>query len=249
MITIFRHLRQRLLTENKFSKYFLYAIGEIILVVIGILIALQINNWNENRKILGIEQKILNTLKTEMTGNHEQLTNYIAGNKASIDACLACISYFDKDISTLSETQLDRYLWDIDLLETFDPRQGTLNSLIASGQINYIRNENLKTHLSYFQDEVNDLKEEEQGVQRLLDDRFWPISDKYVSTSKRSKPHYEVFPEGSIDSDYQAFFKNQELENIISNILVWRYDMLGEQTQLLQSIKTMLTIMDEEIVK
>ena len=50
MITVFRRLRQRLLSGNKFSKYLVYAMGEIILVVIGILIALQINNWNENRK-------------------------------------------------------------------------------------------------------------------------------------------------------------------------------------------------------
>ncbi len=51
MIKFFRKIRQRLLTENKFSKYLIYAIGEIILVVIGILIALQINNWNELNKI------------------------------------------------------------------------------------------------------------------------------------------------------------------------------------------------------
>ena len=50
MIKFFRHIRQRLLSEGKTGKYFKYAIGEIILVVIGILIALQINNWNENRK-------------------------------------------------------------------------------------------------------------------------------------------------------------------------------------------------------
>ena len=50
MIKFFRKIRQRLLTENKFNKYFLYAIGEIVLVVIGILIALQINNWNDNQK-------------------------------------------------------------------------------------------------------------------------------------------------------------------------------------------------------
>ena len=49
MIKFFRKIRQRLLTENKFSKYLIYAIGEIVLVVIGILIALQINNWNEER--------------------------------------------------------------------------------------------------------------------------------------------------------------------------------------------------------
>ena len=50
MIKFFRKIRQKLLAENKISKYLIYAFGEIILVVIGILIALQINNWNEGRK-------------------------------------------------------------------------------------------------------------------------------------------------------------------------------------------------------
>ena len=49
MIKFFRRIRQQLLTENKFGKYLKYAIGEIILVVIGILIAIQINTWNENK--------------------------------------------------------------------------------------------------------------------------------------------------------------------------------------------------------
>jgi hypothetical protein len=50
MIKFFRKIRHKLLSENRWNKYLIYAIGEIILVVIGILIALQINNWNENRK-------------------------------------------------------------------------------------------------------------------------------------------------------------------------------------------------------
>jgi len=49
MIKVFRKIRQNLLSENKLSEYLLYAAGEIFLVVVGILIALQINNWNENR--------------------------------------------------------------------------------------------------------------------------------------------------------------------------------------------------------
>ena len=57
MIKFFRNIRQKLLSENRFSKYLLYAIGEIVLVVIGILIALSINNWNENRKT---EKEIIN---------------------------------------------------------------------------------------------------------------------------------------------------------------------------------------------
>ncbi|WP_432277879.1 DUF6090 family protein [Microcosmobacter mediterraneus] len=60
MITFFRRLRQKLLSENKFSKYLMYAIGEIILVVIGILIALQVNNWNEKRKA---KAKFTNTIE------------------------------------------------------------------------------------------------------------------------------------------------------------------------------------------
>ncbi|WP_162919882.1 DUF6090 family protein [Hanstruepera ponticola] len=55
MIKFFRKIRERLLTENKFDKYLLYAIGEIILVVFGFLIALQINNWNEERKTENLE--------------------------------------------------------------------------------------------------------------------------------------------------------------------------------------------------
>ena len=71
MIKFFRKIRQKLLSENKFSKYLLYAIGEIILVVIGILIALQINNWNENRKLTETKrnyyQQILVDLKNDKT--------------------------------------------------------------------------------------------------------------------------------------------------------------------------------------
>lgn len=50
MIKFFRKVRQKLLNENKFSKYLIYTIGEIVLLVIGILIALQINNWNEHQR-------------------------------------------------------------------------------------------------------------------------------------------------------------------------------------------------------
>jgi len=59
MIKFFRKIRQNLVMENKTGKYFKYAIGEIILVVIGILIALQINNWNERRKERAQEQALI----------------------------------------------------------------------------------------------------------------------------------------------------------------------------------------------
>ena len=69
MLRFFRHLRQRLLTENRFSKYLLYAIGEILLVVIGILIALQINKWTEWNQDRQTEKEILQNLSENLKLN------------------------------------------------------------------------------------------------------------------------------------------------------------------------------------
>jgi sensor domain CHASE-containing protein len=71
MIKIFRKVRQQLLAGNKFSQYMLYAIGEIILVVIGILIALQINNWNEDRIDRNIETRVLTNILADLISNEE----------------------------------------------------------------------------------------------------------------------------------------------------------------------------------
>ena len=70
MVKLFRNIRQNLLNQGKTTKYFKYAIGEIILVVIGILIALQINNWNTNKanekqaynQLLEVQKEILNNI-------------------------------------------------------------------------------------------------------------------------------------------------------------------------------------------
>ena len=78
MIKIFRKIRQKLLSENKFSKYLLYAMGEIILVVIGILIALQLNTLNQNRQDRIQEQQILVQLLNEYENNLVQLNQKIS---------------------------------------------------------------------------------------------------------------------------------------------------------------------------
>jgi len=75
MIKFFRHIRKNLLMENKTSKYFKYAIGEIVLVVIGILIALQINNWNENKKERKLQKKVLTELLSSLENNYNSMVS------------------------------------------------------------------------------------------------------------------------------------------------------------------------------
>ncbi len=84
MIKFFRKIRQQLLSENKFSKYLIYAIGEIILVVIGILIALQINNWNENQKAKENFILLLSNVSDELTYNIEE-TNKVINFYRNVD--------------------------------------------------------------------------------------------------------------------------------------------------------------------
>jgi hypothetical protein len=87
MIKFFRRIRQKLVAESKFSKYLIYAAGEIVLVVIGILIALQINNANENRKLRNAEIKILKelvvNLRTDSIDHSGNLEWYVKSANAS----------------------------------------------------------------------------------------------------------------------------------------------------------------------
>ncbi|KXI28413.1 DUF6090 family protein [Paraglaciecola hydrolytica] len=73
MIKFFRRIRQRMIKESRFSKYLFYAIGEIVLVVIGILIALQINNWNEQRKVDTEIVKVLKEIRTNLITDNLQI--------------------------------------------------------------------------------------------------------------------------------------------------------------------------------
>ena len=93
MIKFFRKIRQNLLSEGKTGKYFKYAIGEIILVVIGILIALSINNWNENRKEYNALKTLTENLNNEFQKNLEELETDLTRVKNSITATNTLLSY------------------------------------------------------------------------------------------------------------------------------------------------------------
>ncbi|MDX1592301.1 MAG: DUF6090 family protein [Balneolaceae bacterium] len=94
----FRHLRKAFMEENKIRKYTLYAIGEILLVVIGILIALQVNNWNEERKAHQISDKTLMSLETELQEAKTYLENMVRfNNQVLVKSELYIYDEFSRD--------------------------------------------------------------------------------------------------------------------------------------------------------
>ena len=98
MIKFFRKIRQNLLTENKFSKYLLYAIGEIILVVIGILIALQINTANEQHKLKQQELIYLHNFDKSLKKDLEEIKVSMTHNSKIKKSLILLIDYLEKDL-------------------------------------------------------------------------------------------------------------------------------------------------------
>lgn len=96
MINFFRKIRQKLLTENKFGKYLIYAIGEIALVMIGILLALQVNNWNEHKKERATEEKLLTALQEDLMVNIERLKRDMILEKRTMEQAHRIINHLDE---------------------------------------------------------------------------------------------------------------------------------------------------------
>ena len=151
MIKFFRHIRKSLLLENKTGKYFKYAIGEIVLVVIGILIALSINNWNEERKE-GIQGKayvseIYNDLKKDILRINDILKK-LEINKVTSRQILEILESEDKYIA-------DSSLFVSNMLNTnavihVRRQNSTWDELTSSGKIAMIDNDSLDNQLKTF---------------------------------------------------------------------------------------------------
>jgi len=248
MIKFFRKIRQNLLSEGKTGKYFKYAIGEIVLVVFGILIALSINNWNEQQKQNSQERQLLSGLKIEFTINLNRLDKVIHFRENSIKSANKLMTYFNKDIIDISESKFDSLQFNIQNVWTFNPRKGLLNSVITSGQINLISNIELKSHLASFEDMINDTEEENNEIS-LLGSKFNSITNEYINVGRQNALGYKTFVNGGFQSDYNRFFKDIRVYNTINNETTWSYDLLGEETEIMQSIKRILELINEELNK
>ena len=127
MIKVFRNIRQNMLSQGKNGKpalpagrYLKYAFGEIVLVVLGILIALSINNWNENRKERAQELAILRQLRTEFNSNLDQLDQKITIRKEKISSTLKLFNFIDHP-GQRTKDSIDMHVGRTLTYTTFDP--------------------------------------------------------------------------------------------------------------------------------
>ncbi len=144
------------------GRYFKYAIGEIVLVVIGILIALQINNWNNQRLDEEREAFLIRQIHIEMSDNLEQLNEVQSNIKAIVDAGSTLIEMFPLDLEKVRDEAFINNFPDFLYCPSFDPYQGTIKSIINTGDLNLIQNDSLRKLIVTWEDVLEDYKEEEQ---------------------------------------------------------------------------------------
>ncbi|WP_370476494.1 DUF6090 family protein [Tamlana flava] len=184
MIKFFRKIRQKLLSENKFSKYLVYAIGEIVLVVIGILIALQINNWNEAKKNRAFEVKMLSEIEKGLKADHLNLQeNFNA--YATLDSTVKYFSNLTQNSATFHDSLYPR-LWNLNIGRYFQFNRGPYDALKSSG-IDRVSNDSIRNHLINFFDFVlpvfqtqieHTTRRYRPNVEMLLSLREYPYMDK-----------------------------------------------------------------------
>ena len=158
MIKFFRKIRQNLIAEGNVAKYLRYAFGEILLVVIGILIALQINNWNEARQDEALEIRYLNRLKLDLAEDTIYYNQRIERAEKSIENN-------SRAISMAYETQHNvREFGELCLLYNFDAesliiQNITYNEMVNTGKLSIIQNEQLKIAISELYKSTNEIAE------------------------------------------------------------------------------------------
>ncbi|GAA4806689.1 DUF6090 family protein [Litoribaculum gwangyangense] len=141
MIKLFRNIRKTLINEGKTYNYIKYAIGEIILVMIGILLALQINNWNENRKDTLKEVANLKSLKSELEISLEELKSDYKATELYHNSALKVQNYI-RNIPQISDSMhLDFYL--SFQISNFYPKTSTYETF-KNGNLELIKSDSLK---------------------------------------------------------------------------------------------------------
>ena len=195
MITLLRKIRKRLIKEGQFSNYLLYAVGEIALVVIGILIALQINNWNEQRqqqnKINIYLENLVNDLKDDIRRvGHMQHRNMFRVYSMQYLLEMADVPPFDyaKDGMEVPQWQNDNPLWKKEIPLQYDSsfinlaflwthrmsraqvNTSTIDELKSLGLYSYIDNEDLKKAIADYYDLASFRLGTREAFQPLVED-------------------------------------------------------------------------------
>jgi len=249
MIKFFRIIRKKLLMENKTSKYFKYAIGEIVLVVLGILIALQINNWNENKKSKKQE-------KTYYCKISEDLQVDIINIDSSIVSVGERLKITEQLLKNLLKIQEDKAVILKDFVATFRsyqfvPTTAAITDITSSGKLEKFSNQNIKNRiLNHYTKQESALKIIGINYNKHIDKIF--SLESFADVGFQEIPQYQdIFDkelQGLLESTDWHKNPNESIFIIIKDAMILNMIIAQREIELLNQIKNDAVTLNDLLV-
>jgi len=251
MIKFFRKIRYNLMEQNKTGKYFKYAIGEIVLVVIGILIALSINNWNEERKTRKTEFQVLKRLNDEFISNKLRFDSHHE-YKNKTDARWKQFIEELADTSQLNDAH--KHGRPTNGGRNFNIVNSALNSFLNTGKIENISNDSLKYLLSNWGNEISVYKDVENKHSNFVENtlRGYEQSRRITEgnvASNYKNPFFKIQKKEKIEEIRAKLYADIEYQNLLFTNSMWLSVTSIRGAELHKKFIKILQLLDEEIEK
>ena len=212
MIKFFRRIRQNLLSEGKTGKYLKYAIGEIILVVIGILIALSINNWNENKKNIKQAKKHLETISLNLKDDIKQAEKLLDETETTLEYSNTFLSQF-KTLKPV-DNNIQMYLIYLMYERNLEVNESGFNALLNSNGMSFI-DENLQVLILDYYRHIEQLKSREINANSEIKAQFEPyVKSNYFWIYNKTNPWHR---QSELYEDDPRPIENIDLNSIIAD--------------------------------
>lgn len=196
-----------MLTENRFGKYLLYAIGEILLVVIGILIALEVNNWNEKRKDSKLELEILTGIKNDLEANIISLNTSISADSLVVVYAERLIEILKNETSEYDES-MDEYFGGVENWLPMHPNKLAYTNLQSIG-LSIISNDTIRSKIVQLFDETYLLQEDKEKIMIEMFSNGISVYHRFLETREDT---FKKRP-----NDFQFLKTEPEFENYLTH--------------------------------
>lgn len=259
MIKFFRKVRRKLIDEGNLKKYLIYAIGEILLVVIGILIALQINNWNKNKSNREEEKISLQAISEKMKFNQFQCETGIKRNKRVIVGVEELLTLISDTTTRMSKSRIEQNLNTLNKRFLMGKSNSTsiYDELVGAGQLGNISSQELRNQLTDLKANMQLLESYENLQVQFVDNHLSPFLNKHIDRitigvaglktdttfyDKLIQINYSTFNKNTSEQSYEDLLKSREFSNLLIELmqhtktLLPIYDRIGVNVSIIDSI-------------
>ena len=219
MLSFFRKARKLMVKKGDLLKYIYYALGEVLIIIVGILLAVQINNFNERKTAKAEEQKILANLKVEFTENIKDIKNHMYSLRF-IRSKGDSILYFINNPDKVNVASLNNCLGVLGSKGTLTPKVGITQSTISSGNLSLISDDSLRLFISSWPDWVKIISTNDNYHVDNLYHEYNPFLYKNFSLRNRywewiNPEDQEFLGMSQHNFDLYNLLANKEFENIV----------------------------------